>query len=34
MASCDENVAKEVVGETKSNMPENKEMWWLDEKIQ
>jgi len=33
MATCDKNIAKEVVGETKNIMPENKEMWW-DEEIQ
>jgi len=34
MATCVKNVTKEVVCETKSNMPENKETWWWNEEIQ
>jgi len=33
MATCVKNIAKEVVSETKSSMPENKETWWRDEEI-
>jgi len=28
MATCVKNIIKEVVGKTKSSMPENKEMLW------
>jgi hypothetical protein len=34
MARCVKNIAKEVVGETKINRPENKERWWWDKEIQ
>lgn len=33
MAICVQNTAKEVIGETKSSVPENKETW-RDEEIQ
>ena len=34
MATCVKNIAKEVVGETKSRIPEHKQTWWWDEEIQ
>nr|GFC92957.1 retrovirus-related Pol polyprotein LINE-1 [Tanacetum cinerariifolium] len=34
MATCVKSIAKEIVGETKSSLPENKETWWWDEEIQ
>jgi hypothetical protein len=34
MATCVKNIAKEIISETNSNMPKNKEMWWWDEEIQ
>jgi len=34
MATRVKNIAKEIVGETKSSMTENKEVWWWDEEIQ
>jgi len=34
MATCVKNIAKEVVGETKSSFPKNKGTWWWDGKTQ